>query len=639
MMGSVNYMTTIIQMRAPGMTMFRMPLTIWAMFITAILQAFALPVLTAAGFMQLTDRSLRHRLFPSRRGWSSTTPSRRRRRAAAAVAAPVLVLLAPGRVHHDSAGDGHGFRHHRCFARKPIFGYKPMVYSIAAIAGLGFIVWGHHMFVSGHEPGAGHDVHGLDDDDRPALSAVKVFNWLGTIWGGNIQFTRRCCLPSSFVSMFIIGGLSGIFMAATPVDIFIHDTYFIVAHFHYVLFGARDGVFGAIYFWFPKMFGRMMNEHFFPGQAALLPDVHRFQRHVLPDAHARGGPGFPVCTTFPLIWVGGLVTTYDAGMAVPDWPTTYGYNMFLYPYSTWLSGPWDLFIEHGHRLLASFVGMLTIGLVVATWRYDHRRWVRWYSVLCLLLVISQGLLGGFRVLLDANLLARLHGCLGPLFFAFSIGAASVTSRWWHQAAETGAAETGAAETGAAESRAGERSLRVAVPSERAASLQRLAWTTTGIALLQLILGAHLRHITPTWPPDVFRAVVLAHLVGAFLLAVHAGLIATNVWRATGLRADRRIRFPANLLVALVALQLIAGAATWRVKYFWPEWLPQPLAWQGYAVQAESMLQTITVTLHVAMGSLILGMAVVLAIRCSRILTHQTLIRATASAANLREVVA
>ena len=155
-----------------------------------------------------------------------------------------------------------------CFARKPVFGYKPMVYSISGIAGLGFIVWGHHMFVSGMNPVLGMTF--MVSTMMIALpSAVKVFNWLGTIWGGKIEFTTPMLFALSFVSMFIIGGLSGIFMAATPVDIFIHDTYFIVAHFHYVLFaGTAMAVFGAIYFWFPKMFGRMMNEswgkiHFF----------------------------------------------------------------------------------------------------------------------------------------------------------------------------------------------------------------------------------------------------------------------------------------------------------------------------------------------------------------------------------------
>jgi cytochrome c oxidase subunit 1 len=145
-------------------------------------------------------------------------------------------------------------------ARKPLFGYKPMVFAIAGIAGLGFIVWGHHMFQSGMDPrlGTGFMIATI----MIALpSAVKVFNWLGTIWGGNLHYTTAMLNALAFVAMFIIGGLSGIFMAATPVDVFIHDTYFIVAHIHYVLFmSSIFGIFGAIYFWFPKMFGRMMSE-------------------------------------------------------------------------------------------------------------------------------------------------------------------------------------------------------------------------------------------------------------------------------------------------------------------------------------------------------------------------------------------
>ena len=268
MMGSVNYLTTILQMRAPGMTMFRLPLTIWAMFITAVLQAFALPVLTAAGVMQLTDRLIGTGFFlpdgatannmPLATGggqpllwqhlfWFYSHP-----------AVYIMILPAMGMVSDIIS----------CFARKPIFGYKPMVYSIAGIAGLGFIVWGHHMFVSGMNPFLGMTF--MVATMMIALpSAIKVFNWLGTIWSGKLVFSTPMLFALSFVSMFIIGGLSGIFMAATPVDIFIHDTYFIVAHFHYVLFaGTAMGVFAAIYFWFPKMFGRMMNEswgkvHFF----------------------------------------------------------------------------------------------------------------------------------------------------------------------------------------------------------------------------------------------------------------------------------------------------------------------------------------------------------------------------------------
>jgi cytochrome c oxidase subunit 1 len=290
MMGSVNYMTTIINMRAPGMTMFRMPLTIWAMFITAILQAFALPVLTAALFMQLLDRVVGTGFFlpegsvvnngPAASGggqpllwqhlfWFYSHP-----------AVYIMILPAMGMVSDMIS----------CFARKPIFGYRPMIYSISGIAGLGFIVWGHHMFVSGMNPVLGMTF--MVATMMIALpSAIKVFNWLGTIWGGQIQYTTAMLFALSFVSMFIIGGLSGIFMAATPVDIFIHDTYFIVAHFHYVLFaGTAMGVFGAIYFWFPKMFGRMMNEtwgkiHFFLTFITLNGVF--FPMHIL------GAGGFP----------------------------------------------------------------------------------------------------------------------------------------------------------------------------------------------------------------------------------------------------------------------------------------------------------------------------------------------------------
>src|SRR5205807_8922208 len=154
------------------------------------------------------------------------------------------------------------------FARKALFGYKPMYLSLAGIAGLGFIVWGHHMFQSGMDPrlGTGFMIATI----MIALpSAIKVFNWLGTLRGANIHYTTAMLNALAFVSMFVIGGLSGIFMAATPVDIYIHDTYFIVGHIHYVLFtSSLFGIFGAIYYWFPKMFGRMMNEpwgkvHFF----------------------------------------------------------------------------------------------------------------------------------------------------------------------------------------------------------------------------------------------------------------------------------------------------------------------------------------------------------------------------------------
>ena len=268
LMGSINYITTIIMLRAPGMKMFRLPMSVWALFITALLQAFALPVLTSALVMQLLDRTAGTNFFQPF-GWS------------VANAPPVVgggqtlmwqhlfwfyshpavyIMILPGMGFVSDIIS--------TFSRKPLFGYKPMVFAIAGIAGLGFIVWGHHMFQSGMNPALGATFM-LSTMMIALPSAIKVFNWLGTMWGGRIQYTSAMLNAMAFVAMFIIGGLSGIFMAATPVDMHIHDTYFIVGHIHYVLFGGSTfAIFAAIYYWFPKMFGRMMNEtlgkiHFF----------------------------------------------------------------------------------------------------------------------------------------------------------------------------------------------------------------------------------------------------------------------------------------------------------------------------------------------------------------------------------------
>tara|TARA_R110002126_G_scaffold107530_6_gene243060 strand:- start:1401 stop:3167 length:1767 start_codon:yes stop_codon:yes gene_type:complete len=264
MMGAVNYVTTIVKMRAPGMTMFRMPLTIWSLFIAALLQLFALPVLTAASFMQLTDRLLQTGFFtPTNLIINQANPESL---GAAAGGNPLLwqhlfwfyshpavyimVVPAMGLVSDIIA----------THCRKPIFGYKPMIYSMSSIAGLGFVVWGHHMFASGMNPGLAMTF--MVATIMIALpSAVKVFNWLGTLWGSRIQLTTPMLFAMGFVGMFIIGGLSGIWMAATPVDLYIHDTYIVVAHFHYVVFaGSVFAILGGIYHWFPKMFGRVMNE-------------------------------------------------------------------------------------------------------------------------------------------------------------------------------------------------------------------------------------------------------------------------------------------------------------------------------------------------------------------------------------------
>ena len=249
MMGAINYITTVINMRAPGMTLFRMPLVVWSLFITAILLLLALPVLTSAAALLLFDRTLgTHWFLPAGGGepllwqhlfWFFGHPE-----------VYILILPAMGMASEILP----------VFARKPIFGYRAMVYSMLAICFLSWIVYGHHMFVSGMDPRVGI-AFTLTTMVIAVPSAIKTFNWLGTLWGGSILFTTPMLNALAFVGMFVIGGLSGIFMASTPVDIFIQDTYFIVAHIHYVVFGGSIfGAFAAIYFWFPKMFGRMMNE-------------------------------------------------------------------------------------------------------------------------------------------------------------------------------------------------------------------------------------------------------------------------------------------------------------------------------------------------------------------------------------------
>jgi heme a synthase len=305
------------------------------------------------------------------------------------------------------------------------------------------------------------------------------------------------------------------------------------------------------------------------------------------------------CATFPLLWVGGLVTTTKAGMAVPDWPTTYGYNMFLYPWQSWLAGPWDLFVEHGHRLLASSVGLLTIALVAVTWRSCERRWVRNLTVAALVLVIFQGVLGGMRVLLDERTLAMLHGCTGPLFFALTVALAAVTSQTW----KNGRLESSAA-------------------SPASSIVRWLAVATSVLVYLQLVFGAVLRHVPVESEPAAFLLAVRLHLFLAGVLTLHIVLLAWLV-----VRHERRVRPLLRLalgLVAIVGLQLALGAATWIVKFAVPAWAEGLVSNSALTLRADDWFQTNIITAHVAVGSLLLAASVATALVAWRLLATDSL---------------
>ena len=294
---------------------------------------------------------------------------------------------------------------------------------------------------------------------------------------------------------------------------------------------------------------------------------------------------------FPLIWVGGLVTTYDAGMAVPDWPNTYGYNMFAYPASTWLFGPFDLLVEHSHRLLGTLAGLISIGLVVAAWFFDPRLWFKRWAVFVLLAVIAQGALGGFRVLLDQRSFAMIHGCTGPLFFAIATATAVMSSRWWIA-----------------------RAAIVTETNFTSLVAARLAAVLLIASYCQLVIGAQLRHITAAVDHRVFMAFVHTHLTLAGLVVILAICLST----VTGLnrRTPLRVRVPAVLIALLVLVQVSLGIATWIVNYALPwqelsEWLAR------YTISAKGYWESIIVTAHMATGSLIISLATVTALRAWR----------------------
>lgn len=246
---AVNFLVTIITMRAPGMTIWRMPLLVWANATTQALIVFGTPFIAASQFMTMFDRILGTQFFNWAGGgdvvsyqhifWFYSHPA-------------VYIMLIPGfGIISELVAT---------FARKPVFGYRAIAFSTVAIAVLGFGVWAHHMFVSGMTPWL--RIPMMITTMLIAIpTGIKIFSWLGTLWGGRIHLQTSMYWALGFLATFVLGGLSGVFIAILPADIFVTDTYYIVAHIHYVFFsGSMFTIFGAIYYWFPKAMGRMMDE-------------------------------------------------------------------------------------------------------------------------------------------------------------------------------------------------------------------------------------------------------------------------------------------------------------------------------------------------------------------------------------------
>lgn len=289
-----------------------------------------------------------------------------------------------------------------------------------------------------------------------------------------------------------------------------------------------------------------------------------------------------VGTTAVLLCFGALVTTYDAAMAVPDWPATYGHNMFLFPFAEWFYGPWDLFLEHGHRLLGATVGLITLALAAVVWMREPSATVRGLVVAAVLLVVVQGALGGARVLLDDKTVAKVHACTGPLFFAVAVAVAALTGR-----------RGGAG--GGRSAACGRSTLRVTVALLVA-------------AYVQLVAGAQLRHLdAAAVSPGTFRWLVALHLAGA-------AAVAALSWAAVPLCWSQRpaTRRWALVIAGLVVCQLALGAGAWFVSWGVPSGL-LPAAWiPAEPLAARSGRGAAIVTGHVVLGMLILGGSVALA---------------------------
>lgn len=249
LIGGLNFLVTIVNMRAPGMTYMRMPLFTWTAFVTSALILFAFPAITVALVELMFDRLFNGAFFDSARGgnnilwehlfWIFGHPE-----------VYILILPAFGIISEVVS----------TFSKKRLFGYSSMVFATILIGFLGFMVWVHHMFTGGLGPVA-NSIFSIATMAIAVPTGIKIFNWLFTLWGGHIRFTTANLWATAFIPTFVMGGTTGVMLAIPPADFQYHDTYFVVAHFHYVIVGGLVlGLFAGMYYWWPKMFGRMLNE-------------------------------------------------------------------------------------------------------------------------------------------------------------------------------------------------------------------------------------------------------------------------------------------------------------------------------------------------------------------------------------------
>ena len=272
------------------------------------------------------------------------------------------------------------------------------------------------------------------------------------------------------------------------------------------------------------------------------------------------------CATFPLLFVGGLVTSKGAGLAVPDWPTTFGYNMFLYPWSKMVG---NIFYEHSHRLVASSIGLLTVALALTLWFREQRYWLRWLGIAALGLVIVQGVIGGLRVILLEHTLAIVHAAFAQAFFGLTVSLAVFTSTDWSDNVQNRALTDGG-------------------------RLRRLCASTTAVIYLQSVFGAILRHTGERLD---------AHLFLAAAVALHVALIVSRVTRSHG--GQPKLVRPAYLLGGLVLAQLFLGIVSYLGKF--TSWLRLPM---------EALV--LLTTSHLVTGALMLATSLVLTLHCYRL---------------------